>query len=151
VSLVLMKFISVAFIGIGGSWLVVSLFDLRRAVASRKWPTVEAEVVHSELKVSGRSKRWYTPAILYQYQHQGSSYQGKTFVFSGGFLNTRSHEDAQRFIAPFQPGVRLAVHICPSNPRLSVIEPGIGGHLWVGLVFLLAFLAAGIKAWAGPS
>ncbi len=127
------------------------VLDLRRASASCGWPTVEAQVMSSaiELHRGGHIGRSYDPVIRYRYEYRGNVYEGTRFKFSGIDLTTASKTEAEEFLLPFRPGTRVNVHVCPEEPRLSTIEPGLDRRLWVALLSGVLLVSVGIAGLVG--
>lgn len=70
-------------------------------------------------------------------------------MFSGMPL-TAPREDVERFLQPFTKGDRIGVHVCPRDPRLSVIQPGVDSRLKL-LLFIASFFilmgGGGLLGW----
>ena len=137
---------SAGFLAIGAFLLFGGILNFWRGRDSVNWPMLEAEVLGSGVKVNksiltGRS---YKPLVRYRYAQQGATYEGSRIMFSIAELQTRSHEDAEQFIAPFRPGTKITVRVSPTNPRISVIEPGVDRRGWLALVISPLFLFIGI-------
>ena len=135
---------------LGSVGVVHGLVQLRRARASRRWPVCEAVVVESKIRGHG-GKRGpsYEPVVRYQYSYGGATYEGRRIMFSGyGFRSTQ--EDVARFLEPVPKGASIGVHVCPRDPRLSVILPGVDRNLLLLLFcasFLLLMGGGGLLGW----
>ncbi len=139
------------FLVIGPLFLLRGLTDLKRARESVNWPITEAEVTSSGVEVhsGGHSGRSFEPVIRYRYQHQGVSHEGKRIKFSGVDLSTTSQSDAERFVSAFPAGTRISVRVCPSNPGVSVIEPGRDSRVWIALVIGSVLTCVGLAGLLG--
>ena len=122
-----------------------SLVDLSRARQSSFWPVVEAEVLDSSVeKRRGAKSTKFEPTVRYRYQFAGHLFEGKRIMFAP--LATNSQADAEGFLERLRPGTRVLIRVCPSRPRLSVIEPGIDRRAWFALAFFVVFTAFGTAA-----
>jgi len=127
---------------VGGVVLLgYGLLELKRATDSLHWPMLTAQVVASAIEQhhAPHAGTSYAPVVRYTYEREGVSYEGKRIMFSGEELTTRSREDAERFISQFEAGARITVRVSPSNPRISVVEPGVDRRVWITL-FVSAML-----------
>jgi hypothetical protein len=111
---------------------------------------LEAEVITSGIEEhhGGHTGRSFEPVIRYRYEHYGIGYEGKRFMFSG-HLMTNSRSDAEQFIAPFQPGARITIRVCPTNSRVSTIEPGADRRVWLPMVIGSLLTGMGIAGLMG--
>jgi hypothetical protein len=69
-------------------------------------------------------------------------------MFSG-FDFTSSRGDVERFLLPFAKGARIRIRVCPGDPRLSVIEPGIDRRLKLLLFASSYFVLMGLGGLLG--
>jgi hypothetical protein len=118
------------FLSLGSAGVLYGLAELRRAHESPQWPVCEAVVLDVTIKesrgaIGGPRCR---PVVRYEYSYGGATYEGRRIMFSASTLSA-ARSDMERFLEPVQPGARINVHVCPRNPRISVILPGINGHL----------------------
>jgi len=136
------------FLSAGLPVLVYALYELSRAKASQHWPTVEAKVCAAGIRQywrRGPGMR-YTPWVRYAYRFEGSSYEGKRFMFSGPLSPTTGVlQEAEEFLTPFAVGTVINVRVSPRNPRISVIEPGVDRRVWMTLLVgsMLSFMGIG--------
>jgi hypothetical protein len=123
--------------------------DLVRARRSHDWPMVAAEIVDSrvERQSAGHSGGRFLPVVRYRYSVNGVTYEGRRVQFTR--LETAAREDAERLTAPFQAGRNVVVRVSPSNPRVSVIQPGQDGRSWLHMLLFAAFAAFGIAMLSG--
>ena len=131
--------------------------NTRLAAESRDWPSVEGEIVGSDVveertqsqSRAGDDRRVYRSAIRYRYRVDGADYEGDRV--SLGEYATENRADAEAVTRRYPPGRRVPVHYRPGEPDASLLEPGSGGLPWlytaIGSVFLLAGL---VLAWAAP-
>jgi hypothetical protein len=140
-----MTVLCVVLLGGGVALLGYGLLELKRATESLHWPMLTAHVVSSAIEQDrgGHSGTIYSPVVRYKYEHEGVSYEGKRIMFSGQVLSTHSREDAERFISQFEAGARITVRVSPSNPRISVVEPGVDRRVWITLFVSVMFIIMG--------
>ena len=134
-----------AFFAVGGTLgLIECASDLVRGRQSRKWPTVPAEIIESTVtyRPGGRGGGRFVPVVEYRYAVDGVSYVGSRVQFTR--LETISRPDAERLAAEYHPQTSVLVHVSPSNPRVSVIQPGQRGRSWLYLLLFAAFAVLGM-------
>ncbi len=140
--------ISVFFIGVG-------VQTTRLARESDGWPSVDGEIVGSDIVEetssarTGRGTVTYRPTIRYRYRVGDADYTGERVAL--GEYATENRADAEAVVQRYPIGRRLPVHYRPSAPNVAVLEVGDHGLPWLfgalGSVFLLAGL---VLAWVGP-
>jgi hypothetical protein len=140
----------VVFLCLGLAGLLYGLVEFRRARDSRHWPVHEAVVLESTIKEhrGGKGGPRYSPFVRYEYRHQGAVFKGQRIMFTGWPLNS-TREDVEQFLQPFAKGTRICVHVCPDDPRLSVIEPGVDRRLTLLLSITSFFVFFGIGGLLG--
>jgi len=143
--------LGVVFVCAGLARSFYTLLQLWRAHRSLAWPLVENDVVEKRVDVT-RSPfgSHYTPVVTYRYEAEGVHHEGSRLVFAGQTISAGSRGEAESFLEPVHVGTRLAIRVCPSKPRLSVIVPGHDSRWWVPLAFALAAILVGMSA-AAPS
>jgi len=145
--------------------LLAALFTARsisRARRSLHWPVVEATVTRSEVFTHtstsvGRGQAVSTtmhehyPAVWYEYTVQGQRYRSKRIIF---FRTNYARTDAETVVARYPAGGRVTAYYDPANPKVAVLEPGLGANarryckgFAVGAIFLLVGL---LFAWGVP-
>jgi hypothetical protein len=118
--------------------------DLVRGRQSRKWPSVPAEIIESTVsyRSAGRGGGRFVPVVEYRYVVDGVPYVGKRVQFTR--LETIARADAERMTEEFHPETSVLVRVSPSNPRISVIQPGQQGRSWLYLLLFGTFAVLGI-------
>jgi len=126
--------------------LIASGVDLARGYASKSWPTVVAEVSGTSVSRhrSGRGVFWklygYSGRIKFRYVVNGVGYGGDRYRFGTPWLfGNGSLDDVQDLEQLYPTGMPIRVAYQPSDPALSVLEPGPS---WGNLENLLIALAA---------
>jgi hypothetical protein len=122
-----------------GYALVSEILELINAIASRRWPLGEAEVIRALTEEQKGRRRKFVPVVEFRYQHDGREYLGSRLVFGSMFNHTKA--EAAAVVERFQPGTRWAVSIDPQRPHVAVIQPGPHAHNWIAICFLGTFTA----------
>lgn len=112
---------------------------------SQRWPSVQGEVVESEVRKESRIMANHTPLttfharIRYRYVVGGSAYESDTICL-GGELNTSMMGRAEERCFQYPVGALVTVYYDPRDPRSSCLEKK-GELTWfvygIGLVFLV--------------
>jgi hypothetical protein len=91
--------------------------------AAQTWASTMGTVLMSNIQVkrTGNS-RSEVPAVIYQYEVNGTAYQGKTIKAGEGFFSIRFMGDAQKTIARYPSGAQVMVYYNPENPSESALE-----------------------------
>ena len=104
----------------------VTVKDLRMAMESESWPTVDGVVTKSRLQSGGR--RGGGHFLQYRYDVQGERFFGQRKTFRVGPLKYTRTENLRRFPV----GQIVAVSYAPDDPSIAVLDTTI--H-WSGLLF----------------
>jgi hypothetical protein len=85
---------------------------------------------------------FYIPRVIYRFRVEGVDVQGDQL---GRMVSSTTREVAERVLAPFPVGTRVAVHYDPREPTTAVVAPRAGM-----LPLVLAAIAAvlGLVAYA---
>jgi uncharacterized protein DUF3592 len=123
--------------------------DLVRGRQSGQWPTVPAEIIESTVtyRPGGRGGGRFIPVVEYRYLVDGVAYLGKRVQFTR--LGTIARADAERLAGEYHPQTSVLVRVSPSNPRVSVIQPGQHGRSWLYLLLFGVFAVFGIGLISG--
>ena len=134
-----------ALVGIAG--LATVSRDLSRAADSEDWPQVDGEVVESRITswVGGYRipLRSFSPLVRYQYHVGGKLHVSDRVAFAGPVL-APLRSLAQRTTETYRRGASVKVHVCPIDPALSVLEPGVHWLSYVEGLGMAAFLIGGV-------
>jgi hypothetical protein len=116
-------------LGVGGSlFFPLSAFcyaqrrwNLARARASRRWPTVRGLVQADTVERRENSFGvFYKLALSYRYEVDGISYQGDRVQF--GPARVTAGELIESLATRYPPGAEVDVHYDPNDPSTAVIE-----------------------------
>lgn len=113
---------------LGVFFIVMGGLEWWRAASSVGWPHVTGTVRSSEVARSshvtpGRGVRHtsHQASVEYSYQVGGVEYTGTRVAFT---VNGGGAEEARAQAAAFQPGSSAEVYYHPSDPSVSVLQPG---------------------------
>lgn len=129
------------FILVGGGILYAGVTNLRRAAASKDWPTAPGKVVVSELdrRRSDKGSSTYSATVVYDYKVDGTDYSANRVSFGSG--SSSNPASARTVLNKYKVGTAVSVHYAPKDPALAVLEPGVstGTMLMpgIGAVFFL--------------
>lgn len=123
-----------------------------RGWASASWPTVPGEVVFTRVGShvqapsgqDGGNSTSYSPEFVYQYNVAGRKHVNNVRRFGG--VQGAGEEWARDIARRYPMGKKVSVAYFPTDPDVSVLEPGNGGDaFWlpgIGVALLLFSLAA---------
>lgn len=147
----------------GYSFASVGVQELWRGWGSESWPTVQGQVVSSEVDFSKVDDEipandmnrnqvkdrvnyevWY-PVVKYSYSVDGQTHESEQIAIVGETFNTR--DEARTEADQYPEGSELTVYYDPANPADAVLKPGadITSGVWIlfgGLLFLTGVAAA---------
>ena len=122
------------------------LNQLERARESSSWPSVEATILSSRTKSTGRAGIM-RPAVTFTYSIEGKVYESRR-VFVGWESGGESREATEKILARYPIGARVAAAFDPEKPSYCVLLPGFRSNhktmIFVGVVFVCAFFGATI-------
>jgi len=127
---------------IGLGFTGVGVRCVLQAQASSAWPHVAGEVTRSEIKASSGEGSSYAPHILYSYQVSGQPFEGSDICF--GIKNvSATYAFARSLTERYRTGAPVMVYYNPSEPAMSVLEPGISKRSFIQMAFGLVFATFG--------
>lgn len=115
----------VVFYFLGGTFL--------QAYTSPSWPTVQGQVIHSEVALHRDSDgdRMYSPDIAYNYTVNSQQYDSSQVGMLDGSTSIRG--TVQDTVKRYPSGTTVTVYYDPEDPANAVLEPGLkGGVLLLG-------------------
>jgi hypothetical protein len=132
---------------------LVVLFDVHigrnlwNQIASRTYPTVTGEIIHSEVTQHRGSKggTTYGVDIRYRYAVNDRPFEGRRFRYSA-----ESSSDwawAERAVAGHPVGSQAQVFYSPRNPQSAMLSPGVEGSDLMLVLFLMPFNMGMIGLW----
>jgi len=101
---------------------------LRRAIASKNWPTTKGRVLSSEIvepPYGAEAEVWmtYRAKIEYKYSVGGKTYLSDKICFAD--YRDIGGARAQRIFQKYAAREYVVVHYDPDNPHIAVLEPGL--------------------------
>jgi hypothetical protein len=128
-------------IGVGG--FIVALRDYLLGRASEDWPAIEGEILEVDIVVPRLGRRTLSPHIRYQYQVDGFTFVGDRISFAS--IGRKLFEStAEEAVSPYRVTQRVFVRVSPSDPRRSVLEPGVRTSTYVLLLGFVGCAVIGI-------
>ena len=131
---------------IGSFALVAGFRELARAVDSEDWPEVAGEVEETGVltDTSGRAVT-FVPDVRYHYRVGDVQYVSNRIAF-GGTVSMTFRSWGQGIVERYRNSKSVRVRVCPTNPDLSVLEPGVHWSCWFVLLIATLFVALGIRS-----
>ena len=120
------------------------------AASSPNWPTTEATITYSEVSEHMSGRRWrrhreYTPIVEYEYEVEGIIYDNDSISFNS--LSSRDEDEAYAISSSYVEGKAYTVYYKPSNPAVSVLQPGASGGLYFYLLLPIICLSGPFLAY----
>lgn len=114
---------------------VVGVRRLRRAWASRAWPSVKGTLVRSEVVLSEeetersddepRPPSTWKAELHYEFEVGGRRFEGTRYALD--VIDTNDRGRAADIVRAFPTGATVDVFYEPANPENCVLRPGISG------------------------
>jgi len=122
---------------------LLGMRDLARAADSEDWPSVSGRVIESKVVISsgGRFGVTYDATVRYRYQVGEREYTGNRIAF---LWIDASSPKAERAIARYPRDAVVEVRVSPTNPTLSVLEPGVHWYAYATVFVVAAFTGVGL-------
>lgn len=123
-------------------WAGVALFWGSRAIEledARTWPTVQGTITDQRITevIGSKGRRSYRPEIRYAYPTPGGQTRYGTRIHSAA-EPAKSRSWAQTRLSGFPVGNSVPVYVDPADPRVALLEPGIGAGEWREAGYLVA-------------
>jgi hypothetical protein len=127
------------------SFSYVGARKIYRDRVSKAWPTAEGTILESSLESASyrRPNLTHRAKVLYSFVVDGNTYSGDTLDFTDF---DRESEDARSVLNRYPKNKVVSVHYLPSDPSVSVLEPGRGHQrdTWVSSVVCLVFFCLAV-------
>lgn len=134
------------FVWVGVCFTGDAVQEIRRALASKRWQTVEGIVVLArleEIEVGDETSRTaFAPVIEYRYTLGGVARVSRKVALSPIHLGSR--ESAEAVILRYKVGSPVRVYCSPHDPEGAILEPGVRWPFVGKMLFGLMLLAAGL-------
>lgn len=133
------------FVWTGGCFAYDAICEIRRALASKRWPTVEGVVTMThiqEIEVGEETSRTaFAPVVEYRFTLGGVARVSRTVAICPIHLGSR--ESAESIVGRYKVGSSVRVFCSPHDPEVTVLEPGLRWPPVGKLLFSLMLVAAG--------
>ncbi len=114
-------------VGFGFGCIVSFLYFIHffpEALASSRWPTVEGEIIQSEVgKKLGRRPGLF-PVVVYSYHVNNQNYQAKRIKVGTQEFASTDESWVQGTLDNYPLGKKITVHYNPKAPMKAILEPG---------------------------
>lgn len=118
-----------------------SLPVFKQSIASKKWPSTTAKIIHNEVTVG--KDGLYSLNFKAEFKAEGESYvMDMPYLESGD--RTRWKRTKSKFVQKNPVGSEMKVYYNPENPKETTIEPGFRASYWQLPVVLLIFFLIGL-------
>jgi hypothetical protein len=96
---------------------------LDKARASESWPTVQGQVIKSELESHhDKKKTTYSALVIYKFEADGEDYEGDEVWF--GQYSSSDRSAMQKLVKEYPVGKDVTVYYSPDDPTQAVLQPG---------------------------
>ena len=134
--------------GFGFGCIVSFLYFIHffpEAIASTRWPTVEGEIIKSEVgKRQVKREPGIFPVVVYSYHVNEQDYQAKRIKVGTQTFSSTSYDWVQGTLDKYPLGKKVTIHYNPNSPTKAVLEPGF---TWRIIGFGIAALVFYAIAW----
>lgn len=110
------------------------------SIRNQSWPEVEAVIVSATVEEEYNEGTYYKPKITYRYSVNGSEFIGWRIKVAEG-MTSSSPRRPQRIVAKYPMGTTVRAKYSPTDPSLSVLEPG--PNFSIVMLFLFAYIITG--------
>lgn len=126
----------------GGIGFFIGKPILDKAQASADWPTVQGEVIESEVEShrNRKKKTSYEAVVIYRNEVDGSSFEGDE-VWAGQYSSS-NRSQMQDIVRQYPVGAEVSVYYSPDDPAVAVLQPGAFTSSY--MVFGIGLLIFGI-------
>lgn len=128
--------------------IVVALFDLYRAFASRSWSATQGVITLSDARIVSAVAETRKPlatknqvSFYYDYTVNGENHLGSRILFGDTFTSMISFLAAKNMVEKYKEGQQVTIYYNPSKPQDSVLEPGAKWQAYASLVFGIVLMA----------
>jgi len=145
--------------------------EVLRAKASMDWPTTQGKIIESSVERETRrrkpgesgslNQRIFRAKILYEYQVDEATLTGTRIAYvkkkrikvkgddTSSIDRILAEAHAQGIVDRYPKGKSVSVYYKPDNPKVCLLEPGLGLQAFVAPVIgVFIFIIGGIIAWA---
>ena len=135
---------------VGCTTVLLGAMNVARGLRSKRWPTVRGRIVQVRMQPVDvvdpggfpTKQTMFKPVVQYRYSVNDREYTGSRLRMGGPGLGALSWAWSQTGV--YAQGQEVIIHVSPADPRVSVLEPGIGGQIVAVILFGMACAAYGI-------
>jgi hypothetical protein len=133
--------------GLAVAW-VLAVSPVLRSLEARNWKETPCTIISSSVRPEGGRGGSWSVDIKYRYEFDGVEFVADRHGFFQKSSSDRSSMDL--IVARFPAGRGCACWVDPRDPREAVLERGITGDVWPGILapLLLFLFGAGGIYWA---
>jgi hypothetical protein len=125
--------------------LVYNAFRLSKE--SLTWPTVEGEIVKTNLQTSETSQvqgTSYNANIEYKYRVQSVYYTSSRIYFGSKIGHSFKEDRSKDLVKKYTATQLVKIFYNPDNHKISVLEPGIHSELRSGVIIGVILMIIGL-------
>jgi hypothetical protein len=112
------------FLIIGIVQVIIGCRQAMHSYASVNWPTTDGKIIFSEVvKHDSTNSIIYRADIRYDYTVNGRSYAGHCVAYGEDGSTDSQHE--RQLVSKYQPEKVVVVFYKPTDPEVSLLEPGL--------------------------
>jgi hypothetical protein len=129
---------------VGGVVIFRSLVAMARGYASQRWPQATGTIIESrvEERINADGQLLFFPHVRYWYRVGGEEYESTTIRFPTN--SALSHNRAEAIVARYPVTASIRVSYLVEKPSIAVLEPGLTGNAFVGVVLGLGVLLGSV-------
>jgi len=120
------------------------VWTLIKSVRTNDWPVTDGVIQSAQKKFhrdDNDGNGTYSAEVTYTYQVAGVNYDGNKIAI-GQMSSSAAY--AQGVLNRYPIGKTISVHYAPDNPTDAVLETGVHGGSWIGLVVGTFFTLFGL-------
>ena len=135
------------FVPIGIFFLILTAAQLKNGHRSLSWPFIGGMVDSSEITHYRRDGGGTThvPVVVYRFTVGTNTYTSNRIKVAP--VGTGKYSDAKQIIDKYPAGSEVRVYYDPNNPEFGLLEPGISGRSWIGILGGVLFSGVGVGIW----
>lgn len=128
--------------GVGMLWFLTA-DPVNNGLASKNWPKVACEVIHSKLDSSSDGDT-YRVDIQTSYSYQGRDYDSGSYDASIDNFYSSGASSKRKVVNQYPVGWKGDCYVNPNDPALAVLKRGVPGVTWILIPFGSVFAIVGL-------